>query len=360
MHKILYIGNFGHLEADFFKINKDNNYYFLFFTASYVKIFKGKKKLFQHDFNLEHTNIFLIFYNFFIICKNILFTVLRFGIKNVKVKGVTYATFICLLKSVNIIRNFDYLCDDWYITNSEFNKKKIKVFVFLELLVKKRARKIYSVSEKIYLERLSFFKKNKVLISNEFILPIYYTRKKLKKKNNSKKIIFGTIGSIRQAIDFKLIFNFIHRFQKYNNKQIMFHFVGSFENEHYLNLKKKLSVFKNIKFTNFIKNEKKFEKIISEFNVGFLFLNEKSYSSNLIPSKIINFLISGIPIIFKSNKSFYSNFILKNKIGIGLDLKNLGKGFNILKNYSYYKKNINNLANKVHQNKKNFVQFFID
>ena len=48
--------------------------------------------------------------------------------------------------------------------------------------------------------------------------------------------------------------------------------MGSFENEYYLKLKKKLRLFKNIKFINFIKkNEKKFEKIISEFHVGFVF-----------------------------------------------------------------------------------------
>ena len=101
---------------------------------------------------------------------------------------------------------------------------------------------------------------------------------------------------------------------------------------------------KKTKDKGYIAYHKNFESIFQDCFCGLcLVVDDSSYTSNTIPSKIIDYLQYGIPIIATSNLEYTSNLIKENKIGIIIDkdLKDLEYAINNLyKNFQTYNNSI--------------------
>jgi len=252
----------------------------------------------------------------------------------------TYTCVAFILLSFNKKVKIIYASHDWLAgTSGKGIWSKIGknvIFVFFDYIECRFSYLVLNHTEILQKKRNEYWKHN---IFNQ---KIYYPNIKLNKKdtnlNNKKKRNIIFLGLVRDESGLPDVIKVI---SKYDSK-IKLKIVGTIN-------KKTNILIKNNKLEKIVniagfQERKNFESFFQDCFCGLcLVVNDSSYTNNTIPSKIIDYLQYGIPIIATSNLGYTSNLIKENKIGIIIDkdLKDLEYAINNLyKNFQTYNNSI--------------------
>lgn len=187
--------------------------------------------------------------------------------------------------------------------------------------------------------------------SNYGIIPIGTNPTSFNSKTGS--IILGFLGVIKRSQGLDLIFdNSAYLRKKFPNIKI--EIIGNGPDLNYFKERAKKENI-NVKFFNFVPDEKNIENIISKWKIGLaLYVPEEgnvAYFGD--PSKIKVYLSYGLPVI-TTNVFSFSTEIKKEKAGIIINYKQkeLNNAIStILIDYKIYKQNAKNLAQKYYYKK---------
>lgn len=287
-----------------------------------------------------------------------------------KSKGIFISFFVGLLYKFRIIKNFDYLCDDWFIDSKKINSFKKYSYSFIEIFIAKNARYVFSCYDLVGKKRLSFFKKKNIhLKKKEILIPLYFTKlnfkKKITKKNKKKILKLGTSGVLREDFDGKELIYLSSKFKKYKGKKIKYFHYGGIKNYYYFKIVEYLNRKRNLDFQiiPFIKNKNIFFQSISSLDIGYSLVKKDSYSKNVLTSKIVAFIQCGVPVICSNTLGEASKIIKENKIGLvtnGNIDDIINKTKLIIKNKKIYKKNIFLFLKKINKNKDLYAKYYLN
>ncbi len=153
--------------------------------------------------------------------------------------------------------------------------------------------------------------KNKITIIPTCVDLDYY---KFKEKRNKKNINFCHLGSLESAYNIEKIINFFNSLLKFNKKIKIFFYTN--QNPKKLNyLMKKYNIpKKNYTIENL--DKKKLINKLKYIDIGIFCCNKNFSIKGSFPTKIGEFLASGIPIICNNFNKEVFDLIIKNKVGI--------------------------------------------
>ncbi len=153
------------------------------------------------------------------------------------------------------------------------------------------------------------------IIQNGVNKPILSRHHKIdlrKELNLTDEIIIGYAGSLGLAQGIENICNTAEILESRKNKKIKFVFIGNGDNKDLLIDKSKL--FKNLIYLG-NKDRKIIPNYLTEFDIGLAHLINDEAFKTTIPSKIFEFMASGLPILMVSPKGDASEIIEKFDIG---------------------------------------------
>ena len=311
-------------------------------------------KLLEKKFKLLKINWFkLPFYN------NIFLRLLIFFYAEVLI------FFIILWKHINIIHVWSYIPMMLVIFPNFFLRKKvvfdIRGFWFDE---KKDFKQINLISYKILkkVEKTLFDSADRIITLSKKSIKIIQKNFNIKKKNiyfvttfankkifkvikfkNKKNFNFLYLGSATNSYDFKKIIKFLELFNKFDSN---WKFNAYSKDIKHINKKISESTLNKNKFKVSMMSVDKIKKILHKFNFAIYFIKPTFAKKASCPTKLAEFMFSGLPII--TNKGVGDIEYFKKESNIIL--------FNFNKiNEKNIKKNIKNLL-KFKQNPQVFKQ----
>lgn len=261
---------------------------------------------------------------------------------------IIYAPFLFLNKSVKICLYFDFF-PIHQIQLKVITKFKKILYLIERYLFNKKMYAVGLMSPKNIEFAKKYFNPNKTILFKaplwSFKKPEAITSKKFNKKSTIK-VFFG--GQLINGRNIPFMISFIkHIIYKFKNYE--FHIFGSGKYE--LDFKKLSIKHKKIIFHG-KKSHKEYFNKIQEFDIGLAFTNLNT-SIPSYPSKSLDMLLSGIPILGVSEKSSdFSAIINSSKSGEIIntnDIKMLCKKLELIRNnYSIYSNNAIKFYNKSH------------
>jgi glycosyltransferase involved in cell wall biosynthesis len=234
----------------------------------------------------------------------LLFYCIRYRPRVLIVENTYDAALIGILRKIGFVKKMVYICGDWLLN---------PLFPYFDFMACKYADVVWDVTTLIRDARLAFWKKD--ICKKEFV-SFYYTDKK--PRNNARprsKILF--IGQVRDDSGVEIA------------------------------LKNKYFKVKVLPFTKREDFKEQFSDCFCGIN---LITSHDSYTSRTIPSKVMEYIQHGLPVIVTKNCGLVADMVQKNRLGKVIN-PNLAEfndaAWGIFNNQEYYIKNIEQFLDSI-------------
>ena len=283
------------------------------------------KTIFRHyKYKKQSSNYFIMFLNFLSFCLLFirLLTVIcwKYRPKVCWIEGNYVATFVGILRKLNLTNKSIYVPGDWLASSSHkrfwsYISSNL-IFTICDYLACKFNDVVLNHTAQIAEARYKFWgrkiaKKEKLYLFNLKIK----AKSNMEKKNNN--ICF--IGSLREDSGLEIIVKALSEIRKFQDIGLKIIGPKNCHSEDLRQLSIRSNVDQYVKILGFVETEQLAE-ILSDCFCGInLITSTDSYSSYTIPAKIINYLQHLLPVIVTEGVGPLASIIRDNKLGLVIE-----------------------------------------